>query len=66
MGELLTNVLREVGKPLNFAVYLEISRVPLDHDVDTATLAGQKVIVKYLAGNGEFMRDMQIETLKKL
>ena len=50
VGHLFAEVLQEIGKLQNFAIYLEGSRVPLELDVDTSVLVGQKVNVKYLPG----------------
>lgn len=50
VGHLFVEVLQEIGKLQNFAVYLEGSRVPLELDVDTSVLVGQKVYLKYLPG----------------
>ena len=54
VGELFYEVLEGIGKLQNFAVYMEGSRVPLDFNVDTSVLVGQKVLIKYLPGPCKF------------
>jgi hypothetical protein len=54
VGELFYEVLEGTGKLQNFAVYMEGSRVPLDFNVDTSVLVGQKVLIKYLPGPCKF------------
>ena len=54
VGELFYGELEAMGKLQNFAVYLDGSRVPLELDVDTSVLVGQKVSIKYLTGPCEF------------
>ena len=54
VGELFYEVLEGTGKLQNFAVYMEGSRVPLDFNVDTSVLVGQKVLIKFLPGPCKF------------